>query len=254
MALHFRAGRSDATAFGGAGSPQDEMTAYACAERNARANEFIVVLGQSLLAGGNVPVTLQARIDKAAALHHESHLPFILSGGDVLRPRAGISEAETMRRLLLQRGVEEQACLMDEQATNTIENAVNALALAGVVARPSPPNSDEEPALKFHIVTSSFHMPRALYVFEAVAKARAPRRAIEFVGHGADGGVQVGLPRPSDQRPREINDWRLAERIEHEHHLLSSVMEDWLRRSGVQPPGRQRLNRALEELAQTKSE
>lgn len=118
-----------------------------------------------VLGGGMVPAAdrmvlprLESGADRiwhAARIYHAGKAPLIvLSGG-----RPGLtrqSEAEAMQAFLLDLGVPEQALVMEEESTNTSENAEHTARIL-----------IESDITDILLVTSAFHMSRAKALFEA---------------------------------------------------------------------------------------
>jgi uncharacterized SAM-binding protein YcdF (DUF218 family) len=79
-------------------------------------------------------------------------------GSGALRDVAGaeVSEAEWAQRFFLNLGLSEERVLLEERSRNTVENADLSLALA-----------KPRPGERWVLVTSAFHMPRAMRSFEA---------------------------------------------------------------------------------------
>merc|ERR1712137_645841 len=206
---------------------------------------FILVLGQSLLSGGVVPSTLQARIRAAVALHIDlSRAVLIVSGGDT--NNTGRTEAQAMQELLLGSNcVKASDIRLEQSALNTIENVQNTISIIR-----SEGGSD---SCCLHVVTSSFHLPRALYIAEAVL-ASEKASWVTLHGHGASDGIPLGPTRPNWSRPREINEWRLGERLDHELRITEDRMEQWLRQLGIQPPPPQRRYAAISEIQKLKAQ
>lgn len=125
-----------------------------------------VVLGARVRPDGGASPALARRVAHAVALHHAGLARrLLLTGG---RTRGNVAEAEAMRDLALAAGVTETALLIEDQARNTVENALFALRLL----RPPP--------MPLLVVTDRFHLPRALLVFRrlgviAVGSAPPPR-------------------------------------------------------------------------------
>lgn len=93
----------------------------------------------------------------------------IVSGGP-RDPRTGFSEADAARRYLVELGVKPERIVAERESSNTFENATFSAALA----QPHKPD-------RWLLVTSAFHMPRAIGTFRAagfaVDAAPADRRA-----------------------------------------------------------------------------
>ena len=118
----------------------------------------IIVLGQSLNRDGSTPPTMHPRVCIAAKLHdRHPEARLIVTGGDPAG--TGKTEADVMAELLASAGVSRSSIVLEHEAQNTVQNALLALPLVS------------RDANVVHLVTSDFHMPRALYIFEAAAAA-----------------------------------------------------------------------------------
>jgi uncharacterized SAM-binding protein YcdF (DUF218 family) len=122
----------------------------------------IVVLGGGIDAAsyyerrGSGYTTAIGRIVEAARLaklHPSARL--IIAGGPQLEP--GHSEADATRALLLELGVQPERIELEAHSRNTYENAL----FVKQVAHP-------EPGEHWLLVTSAFHMPRAIGCFRAI--------------------------------------------------------------------------------------
>lgn len=149
-------------------------------------HDAIIVLGTRVLAGGVPSRALVRRVSRAVELWQDGRAPrLILSGGVVRHPPA---EAEVMRHLAREGGVPEDRLLLDPDAANTFENAVNATRIM-----------QREGWRKALVVTDGYHLPRALLVFrrlglETVGVAAAP-------SPGAPGAYEAVV------RLREVAAW-----------------------------------------------
>lgn len=115
----------------------------------------MIVLG-CRVEGDTPSESLQHRIDAAAdyLLVHPS-VEVIVSGGQ--GPDERVSEAEAMRRGLVDRGVAEDRIVLEDRSTSTLENLTFAKELL--------PDDGRAPVI---IVTEGYHMYRALAVAERV--------------------------------------------------------------------------------------
>lgn len=117
-------------------------------------NEYAIVLGAKV--NGEVPsLALHYRID--AALDYAKkypHVKFILSGGQ--GPDEMMTEAEAMRRYLVENGIDEERLLLEENSTSTQENLAFSKKLI--------PDSIKSVT----IVTSDYHLARARKLAEKV--------------------------------------------------------------------------------------
>ena len=139
--------------------PLQDTARAAAAQAPACCYEAIVVLG-----GGVTPAAppflmepdladAADRVWYAAQLYHRGIARrIVVSGGSFVEQRGGpaTSEAEAMRRFLIDLGVPAEAIVAEGRSLNTLDNIRNARAMVG----------DARVAL----VTSAFHMPRALKI------------------------------------------------------------------------------------------
>ncbi len=114
--------------------------------------ETVIVLGCKV--DGSVPsLQLSRRCAAAAAFMKEKpDTVAVLSGGQ--GPDEEISEAECMKRLLMEAGIDESRLYLEDQSTNTRENLSNSLE---IIKR----NSLSHSVL---VVTSEYHQCRAMLI------------------------------------------------------------------------------------------
>jgi uncharacterized SAM-binding protein YcdF (DUF218 family) len=142
-----------------------------------------------ILLGGavNLPVTrahgdlglsqVGERIVAALLLAHRyPTAPVLLSGGDPSVVPQGLTEAEVMRRVLIGAGLDEHRLLIDDRSRNTWENAVNSKRVAA-----------PQEGQVWLLVTSAFHMPRAVGCFRQVGFDALPYPVDYHTGDGKDG-------------------------------------------------------------------
>ena len=114
--------------------------------------DYVIIHGAGLLHGDQLSKLLRDRVDKAIQGYRKDPTPpkLIPSGG-----KGGdetISEAEAMRRYLLQQGIPEADILMEDQSATTLENLRFSAALMEREGLSGP----------VLIVTNGFHVYRAL--------------------------------------------------------------------------------------------
>lgn len=120
-----------------------------------------IVLGAA--AWGNRPSPVfRARIDHAIRLYEQGQVDtLILTGG--VGSRSSLSEAEVARRYAGARGVPDDAMLIEERSTSTLENLRNAEIVA------------EQNGIETVLITSNpFHMRRAMHMAQSVGLDAAP--------------------------------------------------------------------------------
>ena len=121
----------------------------------------IVVLGRRLDEGGGVSEIFRCRLEKAVEVYLEKKAEgakarIIITGGDL--GRHGVTEARAGWSYLKAQGrVDPADMALEEKALDTVSNAVHVklLILASGSRRPA-------------IVSSSYHIPRASYIFSHV--------------------------------------------------------------------------------------
>lgn len=111
--------------------------------------EAIIVLGCQVKADGTPNLQLQWRLDAAYDAWQEQHCPIVVTGGQ--GADEPIAEGQAMRIYLLGRGVPETDILVDDTSSNTRQNLREAVRLLG-----------GEPSKRVVIVTSDYHLPRAI--------------------------------------------------------------------------------------------
>jgi len=117
--------------------------------------DAVVVLGAALVAPGVPGPALRRRVLYGVEVLNGSGAPFlVVSGGLVNLPPA---EAQVMRDLAVEAGVEAGRIVVEDQARNTFENAV----YTGRIMR-------DRGWGRVVVVTDAFHMRRALYVFRTL--------------------------------------------------------------------------------------
>ena len=115
--------------------------------------DVMIVLGSNVLPSGEPNTVLEARLEKALARYRESPLPIVCCGAQ--GPDEPMPEGEAMKAWLVRSGVPEDMVTAENASFNTYENIGNALALL------------PEGAKRALIVTSDYHVPRAVRIARA---------------------------------------------------------------------------------------
>ena len=91
--------------------------------------DYVIALGCGLLQGERVSRLLSGRLDKAIKIYRRSMASarIIVSGGQ--GPDEKISEAEAMKRYLVEQGIPETDIIKEDQSVNTFENIRNSKAI-----------------------------------------------------------------------------------------------------------------------------
>ena len=122
----------------------------------------VVVLGGALESGYVGEGSEQPQVNGAAErmttvlplLRQAPDLAVVFTGGNGEYFGNGPSEAERVRRFFVQLGLDPQRIRLEDQSRNTYENAVFTARLSGI-----------DPRKPWILITSAYHMPRALAVF-----------------------------------------------------------------------------------------
>jgi len=114
--------------------------------------DVIVVLGGGAYNSGYLKASSYKRLITAFLLHRRTGKPLILSGGAAI---GTIPEAKIMKELLLEFGVEEKDIHADLRSRDTRENAIYVKKICERINCKS-----------VTLVTSAFHMKRAVSVFK----------------------------------------------------------------------------------------
>ncbi len=144
----------------------------------APAGSAAIVFGAGLTRSGRVSTVLYDRVATAADLYHAGKVTTLLLSGTTTEER--YSEPEAMRLALLEMGVPDSVLMLDGAGLSTYDTCQRARTVFGL----------EQATL----VTQDFHLPRALYLCDALG--------VEAVGVSAD-------RRP--YRERTLAFWNLRE-------------------------------------------
>ncbi len=115
--------------------------------------EAMIVLGAQVKPDGEPSLQLQWRLEKAAEAYQQKKVPVVVCGGQGKNEPA--PEAEVMREELISLGVDADMILTDTTSVSTHSNIRNAMALLA-----------DRNVTKVLIVTSDYHLPRALAIAE----------------------------------------------------------------------------------------
>lgn len=110
--------------------------------------DYIIIHGSGLMNGDQVTPLLMSRIDKAVLAYQQAdkeNVKLIASGGQ--GHDESISEALAIKRALLDKGINEEDILLEDQSTTTYENLLNSKNL-------TPEGS------KYLFVTNNYHVLR----------------------------------------------------------------------------------------------
>ena len=119
----------------------------------------IVILGAGLETNGTVKAKLANRLDQGLKLARiYPNAPIILTGGN---PRSGVTEASAMGLWLEERGISQKRLILEDQAKDTVENAMFSAALLQSLG-----------VTHVTLVTSASHVRRGLADLQEAARQR----------------------------------------------------------------------------------
>ena len=116
-------------------------------------HHHLLVLGAQVKPDGTPSLQLQWRLEKAAETYRQKKVPVVVCGGQGGNEPA--PEAVVMRDVLIGLGVDEDMILMDTTSASTHSNIKNAMQLLG-----------GRNVTKVMIITSDYHLPRAIAIAE----------------------------------------------------------------------------------------
>ncbi len=129
--------------------------------------DYIIIHGCGLAGGERMTKLLSNRVDKAIELYQKCKIkPMIIpSGGQGSDEK--ISEAEAMKRYLLEKGIAEEHILIEDKSVTTMENIKNSKDI--IISRPG--------GQRTALVSSNYHIYRCL--------SYAKKQKFDCVGIGA---------------------------------------------------------------------
>lgn len=147
--------------------------------------DAILVLGHQLDDDGDLKPRLVARLEAARALASQNEkAALVLTGGKLGAPR---SEADAMANWLIAEGLPAARLHLEDQATDTLENAAYSLPILRKIG-----------ARRIALVSSAYHVRRGLMLLHVLASRRGDD--MEFVHLAAPDPTR---PTPSDGASQE---------------------------------------------------
>jgi uncharacterized SAM-binding protein YcdF (DUF218 family) len=118
-----------------------------------------ILLGGGITKEGKLPHDTLRRIKKTHFLLKQEKLnKIILTGGYTSKNHPKLSEAKLMQTNLLAQGIKRTQLILDEQAKDTLGNAIFSKKLCLTHNLPK----------KITLITSNYHMSRALRIFQHI--------------------------------------------------------------------------------------
>ena len=122
----------------------------------------MTVMGKCLEPGGEASEELVDRCRTAARVMGEVEGALVIpTGGDPAM--VGISEAEVMRGLMMEMGIQPEKIVLETEARSTLQNAVNVMKMV------KERLEAKQVKTKLIVVTSAYHLPYTAWLFRQVA-------------------------------------------------------------------------------------
>ena len=123
---------------------------------------IVTVMGKALEQGGVASEELVDRCRTAARVMGEVEGTLVIpTGGDPARK--GVSEAEVMRGLMMEMGIQPEKIVLETEARSTLQNAVNVMKMV------KERLEAKQVKTKLIVVTSAYHLPYTTWLFRQVA-------------------------------------------------------------------------------------
>jgi len=128
--------------------------------------DYVIIHGSGLIGGDGIGRLLGNRIDKAIEIYHKCKVkPMLIpsggKGGDET-----VSEAEAMKKYLLEHGIPEQAILTEDGSATTMENLQNSMKLivehSGKQITKGCRYVGKQPGSRTALISSNYHIYRCL--------------------------------------------------------------------------------------------
>lgn len=135
-------------------------------KKNTEKTDYIVVLGAGLLNGDQISATLKNRLDSTLEYidKYDKGEIIVVSGGKGSDEK--ISEAEAMKRYLVNHGIAENRILMEDKSTNTFENFKFS---KNIIKN----NGGKDDDITVKIITNGFHSFRSQFLSKRVGFAES---------------------------------------------------------------------------------
>lgn len=89
-----------------------------------------IVLGNRMNDDRSLSKFMIERLEMAFVVNQKFNPDYIIVSGGIANPTAGISEASSMKQYLVEKGIEENKIIMEDQSMTTRENALYSIPIA----------------------------------------------------------------------------------------------------------------------------
>lgn len=140
--------------------------------KNSEMKKIIVCLGSGVGSDGSICPNTQKRVKKAVGTHKENPSVKIVFSGGFTNPAIKMSEAQAMFNYakIVDSSLSESSVILEEKSKDTIGNGIYTKELI-----------DNSNYIDLFLVTSDFHMKRALWIFKFVFGEQYNIYAVESV-------------------------------------------------------------------------
>ena len=177
---------------------------------------IVTVMGKKLEPGGVASEELVDRCRTAARVVGEVEAALVIpTGGDPAH--TGITEAEVMRGLMVEMGVQQEKIDVETEAQSTVQNAVYVLKMV------EEKLEAEQKQAKIFIVTSAYHLPYTAWLFRQVAKVLRMDVKIESVAATGVGAYDSSMIRLVASIAKKMCD---HQRMRHELQIVGVTLDD----------------------------
>lgn len=97
-----------------------------------------VTLGNRLNDDGSITDIMRKRLDLTKEFNKQYHPDVIICSGGLANPKAGYTEAQVMKRILVEEGLDKDKILEENDSMTTKENAIYSLKLIRSLANTEP--------------------------------------------------------------------------------------------------------------------
>lgn len=132
----------------------ESLIIYYGSEKRLKESDYLLILGAGL-RGQQLSMTLHQRMIKGVEfLEKYPSTKVIVSGGQ--GPGEDITEAEAMKKYLINNGINEEQIIKEDKSTSTEENFIYSIKLMKEI--------DNRSDIKVTVITTNFHMFRAKFL------------------------------------------------------------------------------------------
>ncbi|MBQ0066201.1 MAG: YdcF family protein [Firmicutes bacterium] len=115
--------------------------------------DYVIIHGCGLIDGNKMTKLLSNRVDKAIEIYQKCKKKTVIIPSGGKGSDESISEAQAMKEYLLEKGIPEEAIVLEDESKTTMENLINSKQII----------ESREGSHKTALVSSNYHVYRCLY-------------------------------------------------------------------------------------------